>query len=261
MITAFTVKNFKAIGDEPVRIELKPITLLFGANSAGKSSILHALHYAHEVFINHNLNPQTSTIDDHNFIDLGGFERFVYDRDLNRIIFIRIDFDSHHDIEFIPESLFIRNLLFKQSFTLDGITNSYVEIDIAWNQINNKPYVKRYETGLNGERMATINFDVYKKQVILEYLNIDHPLFHEVWVDKSINVGSLIKNTFDQSFYKISSDINQESVKVNEIIKKERKIITDKISNEQVEIIQWNDEDEAYNKIINNEIVEEKSYA
>jgi len=33
MITAFTVKNFKAIGDDPVRIELKPITLLFGANS------------------------------------------------------------------------------------------------------------------------------------------------------------------------------------------------------------------------------------
>ena len=234
MITAFTVKNFKAIGEEPVRIEFKPITLLFGPNSAGKSSIIHALHYAHEIFISHNLNPQRSTIDDHSFIDLGGFERFVYNRDLNRIIFIRIDSDNYHDIKSIPESLFIRDLLFKQSFNFDGIINFYVEIDIAWNQINNKPYVKRYETGLNDERMATINFDVQKKQAVLEYLNIDHPLFHEVWVDKSINFGSLIKNTFDQSFYKISSDINQESVKVNEIVKKERKIAKDKIGNDLV---------------------------
>ena len=50
MITAFSIKNFKAIGNDPVRIELKPITLLFGANSAGKSSIIHGLHYAYEVF-------------------------------------------------------------------------------------------------------------------------------------------------------------------------------------------------------------------
>ncbi|TVR64252.1 MAG: hypothetical protein EA420_05555 [Candidatus Competibacteraceae bacterium] len=108
MITAFTVKNFKAIGEEPVRIEFKPITLLFGPNSAGKSSIIHALHYAHEIFISHNLNPQRSAIDDHSFIDLGGFERFVHDKDLSRIIFIRLDFD-HHILD-IPESLFIRRL-------------------------------------------------------------------------------------------------------------------------------------------------------
>lgn len=72
MITAFTVRNFKAIGDEPVRIELKPITLLFGANSAGKSSIIHALHYAYEIFNFQNLNAEKSTLAGNN-LDLGGF--------------------------------------------------------------------------------------------------------------------------------------------------------------------------------------------
>jgi predicted ATPase len=33
-ITAITIENFKGIS-EPVRVELKPITLLFGANSVG----------------------------------------------------------------------------------------------------------------------------------------------------------------------------------------------------------------------------------
>jgi predicted ATPase len=38
------MENFKGIS-EPVRVELKPITLLFGANSVGKSTIVQVLHY------------------------------------------------------------------------------------------------------------------------------------------------------------------------------------------------------------------------
>ena len=56
MITAIEIENFKAIG-ERVRVELKPLTLLFGPNSAGKSTILQAIHYAHEIFERHNLDP------------------------------------------------------------------------------------------------------------------------------------------------------------------------------------------------------------
>lgn len=41
-ITAITIENFKGI-ENPVRIELKPTTLLFGPNSAGKSTIVQAL--------------------------------------------------------------------------------------------------------------------------------------------------------------------------------------------------------------------------
>ncbi len=55
MITGITIENFKGIGDR-VDLDLRPITLLFGANSAGKSTILHALHYLHEVFARQNLD-------------------------------------------------------------------------------------------------------------------------------------------------------------------------------------------------------------
>ena len=43
MITAIEIENFKGVRDR-VRVELKPITLIFGANSSGKSTILQALH-------------------------------------------------------------------------------------------------------------------------------------------------------------------------------------------------------------------------
>ena len=58
MITGITIENFKGIR-ERVKLDFRPITLLFGANSAGKSTILHALHYAREVFERHNLDAES----------------------------------------------------------------------------------------------------------------------------------------------------------------------------------------------------------
>src|SRR5438270_3595608 len=91
MITAIQIENFKGIRD-PVRIELKPITLLFGPNSAGKSTILHALHYAREVFERRNLDAD-QTAAGGKFIDLGGFRNLVHGHDLARPVILRFDLD------------------------------------------------------------------------------------------------------------------------------------------------------------------------
>src|SRR5688572_8927021 len=89
MITAITIENFKGIR-ERVRLELKPITLLFGPNSGGKSSIIQAIHYAREVLERHNLDADR-TLAGGEAIDLGGFSSFVHNRDLNREIKLRFD--------------------------------------------------------------------------------------------------------------------------------------------------------------------------
>jgi hypothetical protein len=75
MITGISIQNFKGIS-ERVTLDLRPITLLFGANSAGKSTILHALHYAREVFERHNLDVDR-TVGGGAYVDLGGFRRIL----------------------------------------------------------------------------------------------------------------------------------------------------------------------------------------
>ena len=68
-------------------MELKPITLFFGPNSAGKRTIVQALHYAREIFERHNLNPD-KTIVGGNFIELGGLDRLAYRPSLRTFLYI-----------------------------------------------------------------------------------------------------------------------------------------------------------------------------
>lgn len=59
-LKSLTIENFKGISD-PVTIELKPITLLFGPNSAGKSTIVQAFHYMREILERGNVDVDLSS--------------------------------------------------------------------------------------------------------------------------------------------------------------------------------------------------------
>lgn len=89
IITAITLENFKSIKN-PVRIELKPITLLFGANSVGKSTIIQALHYAREIVMGSGPDVDKSSIGG-DAIRLGGFNNLVNNHDLNKTIRMKFE--------------------------------------------------------------------------------------------------------------------------------------------------------------------------
>src|SRR4051812_33419825 len=77
MLTSIKLGNFKAFG--PIQtIPIRPITLLFGPNSAGKSSIIHSLLLAHQAaVVDGNLDIRCPKIAG-NSVDLGGFEDYVH---------------------------------------------------------------------------------------------------------------------------------------------------------------------------------------
>jgi peptidoglycan hydrolase CwlO-like protein len=87
-LNALRVGNFKAFSATQ-RIPLKPITLVFGPNSAGKSSFIHSLALAHEAQFGREKRGR-SRLDVHHTdiggasIDLGGFRQFIFRGQLNR---------------------------------------------------------------------------------------------------------------------------------------------------------------------------------
>lgn len=87
-LNALHIGNFKAFADIQ-RIPLKPITLIFGPNSAGKSSFIHSLALAHEAQFGRDKR-SLARLDVHHTdiggssIDLGGFRQYVHRGQANR---------------------------------------------------------------------------------------------------------------------------------------------------------------------------------
>ena len=101
LITAVEIENFKGIG-RPMRVEFRPITLLFGNNSAGKSTVLHALCYAHEILSHRNVDVHETQIGGDR-IDLGGFRNLVHAHEPARPV--RLRFELNLEDWSIPQGL------------------------------------------------------------------------------------------------------------------------------------------------------------
>jgi len=82
MISGLKIGNFKAFG--PTQdIPLRPITLVFGPNSAGKSSIIQSLLLARHIQDTEKVDAHQTTLGGA-AVDLGGFARYVRNRQNER---------------------------------------------------------------------------------------------------------------------------------------------------------------------------------
>lgn len=89
MLTGITLENFKAF-KEPQFIPIKPITLVFGPNSAGKSSIIHALAFLKHVHqTDGDCNPGQMNYGWSN-LELGSWENLVFGHDKDASMMIKL---------------------------------------------------------------------------------------------------------------------------------------------------------------------------
>ncbi len=92
MLTALHLGNFKAFA-ETQRIPLRPLTLIYGANSAGKSSIIHSLVLARHALETGNLDVHLTSVGGES-VDLGGFRQYVHRREANRRMEWAVDLNA-----------------------------------------------------------------------------------------------------------------------------------------------------------------------
>jgi predicted ATPase len=115
MLSSLQVSNFKAFGGEAQEIPIRPITLIFGPNSGGKSSAIHSLLLAHHI-------AKTGEVDVHrtelggDAVDLGGFQRYVYRRSLENRVRLEFEFKPRD----LPDELLVEWA--EQERALDAIS-------------------------------------------------------------------------------------------------------------------------------------------
>jgi hypothetical protein len=123
MLTAIELENFKAFGERN-RIELAPITLIFGENSAGKSSILQALNLLKQTRESRDKGVLILPRTEGGIVELGSFQELVFDHDLTRNVSVRLDF--------LPEQVFRRRL--SEFPASDQPDKEYVGFEVAFNR-------------------------------------------------------------------------------------------------------------------------------
>lgn len=206
-IAALRLMNFKGIRGvedtdgvlQPLQIELRPITLLFGPNSAGKSTILQALAYLREILERGNLDPDRTLVGGE-YMDLGGFATLVHEHDLS--LPIKIGFVLENIGDRLPTYLTAeeegsiqdssRWYLETAEQTLERVMNCAVDLTVRWSAIQQRAYVSELEVSVNHEDVVRFASNDTATDTSVTYLDTWCEFFSDLndSVDKPHNTAT-----------------------------------------------------------------------
>jgi hypothetical protein len=178
-ITRLSLTNFRAF-KQTQTLEFAPVTLLFGPNSVGKSTVLMALAYLQQILGKSHCDPQRlEALGDKN---IGGFRSLVFGQDLTQPIIIRIDYEVGGSLFSAYES-YVSEIgsqldvlyLLMNDIAFDTKQCS-VEFEIVWSDKFSRAYVRDYRLWLNDEYIGLIRSSEDLKNTRIVELNTQSKL-------------------------------------------------------------------------------------
>lgn len=179
MLTSIEIENFKGFATRQ-RIDFAPLTLLFGANNAGKSTVLHALIYLHELLERGSADVDRSELGGQ-IVELGGFARIVHRHESNRAITIRAEFDTPALLDRFERAL--PDFVFPD--LEDELKAAWVEVRVRLRKTPafHGPIVDRVVIGAAGESQPLVWIEpaasLKEGQPLYIRVNLGHPLLSE----------------------------------------------------------------------------------
>ena len=160
------IGNFKAFA-ETQQISIRPLTLIYGANSAGKSSVIHSLLLANHALENGNVDVHQTKIGGAS-LDLGGFSQYVHKHELKRRFEWGIEYE-HKTVESVVRYL--------GGFTLTAIRFQIglPDTDDRKEPGSNAPRVLAFELHLDGSQLMGLELQPDARLHSVS-LNFEHPI-------------------------------------------------------------------------------------
>lgn len=178
MINTIYLGNFKAFA-ETQRISIRPLTLIFGPNRAGKSSLIHSLVFARHASQTGNLDASRICMDGES-IDLGGFRQYIHRRDLAS----QLEWGATLNVATLKDSL--AKLLIGQSevsvkitiaLIVDSSRSSVRRHDNLLHEIT--PVVTSYQMSTDQQLILRMN-RLCDGRMHLDYVEYKHPIFADM---------------------------------------------------------------------------------
>ena len=203
MFTEIGIENFKAFG-KMQRIPLKPITLLYGPNSSGKSSLMQSLLLLKQT-LEESGDDKIVLLPKGNLVDLGGYQEFINGHDTRKDFHLSISFKYFFDLfqggplwkegekddlslEFSftqdeSEEILLKSIKMRESCHSDPL--------MVWKNVWEIPYLKGAvlkrkaefeERGDNPEKdIIDWLSDLKKSVLVLEHISLKHDLVSRQW--------------------------------------------------------------------------------
>ncbi|QJW85256.1 AAA family ATPase [Ramlibacter terrae] len=148
---------------------------MFGVNSAGKSSVLHSMHFMRSVLEHHNLDPSGSPFaaDD---IDLGGFLNLLHKHEVGR----RMVLGYSIDLSTIDLPEYGTTTEFSIS---ERVRSAYVEFAFGLDNQDRSPRIEYYLVNLNDQDVALVlpdEVNIANGEIRSAFINLRHPLLDSV---------------------------------------------------------------------------------
>jgi hypothetical protein len=91
MLKEYQISNFKAFAGRE-SLPIKPITLIFGPNSSGKSSLFHSLLMLKQT-IDYGENPEDVLLPKGSLVDLGSYKEFIHRHNISKPFRLKVTMD------------------------------------------------------------------------------------------------------------------------------------------------------------------------
>ena len=149
MLREYRLTNFKAFG-ETVTIPIRPLTLIFGANSSGKSSIFQSLLLLKQT-LEESKNPATALLPKGSLVDLGTYSDFVHRHETDR----DFEFGARFDADALPE--LVQKIVESASVTKAGLT-----VQFSSDEEGHATTPRNVDLAVGDQKQAVISFLPYK---------------------------------------------------------------------------------------------------
>lgn len=148
MLTRIQLTNFKSWPE--LNLELAPLTLIFGTNSSGKSSILQSLLLLKQTASNFDRNQNIYFGGaDRDYVNLGSFADLIFGHDEKQRIAMGLDWQSTRAATFIPGA---------------SIPDPALSFSVRWRQLQNRVVIERLAYNLTDVSSPTMSRSFFRME-------------------------------------------------------------------------------------------------